>query len=175
MKKTLGSALCLILIICSVANAKPPKGGAAPCLATCCLGPRVGLEMNEGTKVSNDEWFGVLTSLLLGINTNTYMSSYKAFTGESMNELKESENLGGPTINATVPQDTGGFTPCIASFCLGPRIGLELNDGRAIRSREYLYFIPLVNIVPALIECSEAYSGKTMSELAAEEGLDKKE
>lgn len=165
--------LCLLILVSTFVYSKPPKGGFVPCLSTCCLGPRVGLEMNEGTKVTNDEWLGLISGILLGVNVNTYMSSYKAFTGESMNEIKDREKIGGPLITASQPKETGGFVPALASCCLGPRIGLEMNDGRKVRSMELFTLVPIIGIVPAVMMAYEAYEGKTMSEIAENEELDK--
>jgi hypothetical protein len=169
MKRSIALLIIITLFIPTVAFA---KGGMGPCLATCCLGPRVGLEMNEDTDIRGDEWNGLLWSLLLGINTNLYMSTYKAGIGKSMNDEKERERLGGPMIEAKAPKHEGGCGPMFGSFCLAPRIGLEMNDGRKIRTREYLYAIPLVNLFPLALECQEALSGKTMSEIAEAEDLD---
>jgi hypothetical protein len=65
----------------------------------------------------------------------------------------------------------GGVGPCLASCCIGPRVGLEMNDGRKIRTLEWLTLVPVVNIVTILMQCYEAYQGKTMSEIAAAEKL----
>ncbi len=169
MKKYLTIVLMSALFLSSFGFA---KGGMGPCLATCCLGPRVGLEMNENTDIRSDEWIGVLTSVLFAINTDIFMSGYKAAVGHSMNDERRRDRLGGPEIKAAGPKKQGGFGPMLASCCLGPRIGLEMNDGRKIRSSEYLYVIPLVGLIPLTLEALDAKAGVTMSEIAAEEGLD---
>jgi len=65
----------------------------------------------------------------------------------------------------------GGILPCFVACCLGPRIGLEMNEGRDIRLLEWLTLVPIVGIVTKLMMVFEAYQGKTMSEIAAEENL----
>jgi len=42
------------------------EGGAGPCLASACIGPRVGLEMNEGKKIQTSEWIGLGGKLITG-------------------------------------------------------------------------------------------------------------
>lgn len=50
---------------------------------------------------------------------------------------------------APVFGEGGGAAPCIASFCLGPRVGLEMNEGKDIEIIEILgLFIPIVRVVP---------------------------
>jgi hypothetical protein len=168
MKKT----LIFMLTICVVSFAIPPKGGMAPCLATCCFGPRVGLEMNEGTR-------------LRAVEKNYYPSEYAAgyynyladgfwgpLTGESMNEIRENEKLGGVSVKATPAslEERGGCGACFTWYCFGPRVAYELNDGRKIRAIEWWnLFVP---VIPQVMMFKEAYDGKTMSEVVAEEGLD---
>ena len=36
------------------------KGGAGPFFASCCLGPRIGLECNEDKPIETDEWLGLI-------------------------------------------------------------------------------------------------------------------
>lgn len=35
------------------------KGGIVPCLATCLIGSRVGLEMNEGKDIYQNAWIAL--------------------------------------------------------------------------------------------------------------------
>lgn len=126
------------------------KGGIGPCLATCLLGPRVGLEMNEGATIQTSEWI--------------------ALAG----------NVVGPSIHSSVSlvtraymaYDTGGkqndFNGALASFFIGPRVGQELHE-RKIRTKEWLTFC---GIGTCLIGW-EAYKGKTMTEIEVAEGLRK--
>lgn len=56
MKKILsftGFALCLGMALAQDGFA---KGGVTPGMASCCLGPRIGLEMNEGIPIRTEEW-----------------------------------------------------------------------------------------------------------------------
>ena len=66
----------------------------------------------------------------------------------------------------------GGFRPCVYSFCLGPRIGLEYNEGRKLRSSESICWIPFFGWALHILNAYDAYKGKGMSEVVAEEGLD---
>lgn len=60
MKKLLGMIVLLFVIqvacfsLASAATAK--KGGMMPAAASCLLGPRIGLEMNEGSSIRTEEW-----------------------------------------------------------------------------------------------------------------------
>ena len=126
------------------------KGGLSPLLATFCIGPRVGLEMNEGKKIQTDEWIAFGGSLVgpsihssVAALTRAYMA-YK--TGGKMNGMS-------------------GFA---ASFCIGPRVGAELHK-REIRDNEWLTFC----FVGTCLIGAEAYRGKTMTEIEVAEGLRK--
>ncbi|MBI5417952.1 hypothetical protein HZA55_08420 [Candidatus Poribacteria bacterium] len=46
-----------------------------------------------------------------------------------------------------------------------------MNDGKKIRTVEWLSLVPIVNMFSVLYQAYEAYQGKTMSEVAAEEKL----
>ncbi len=170
MKKI--TVLLALLIFVSMASAITKKGGINPCLATCFLGPRVGVEMNEGTKIRNAEWIGLVGKVVFAPLGYLYLA-IDPTSGKSMNQIKREEGLGGPIISAPVPSEKGGPTSFLTSCCLGPRVALEANSGRNIRTMEWVTLIPLVNIVPVVYMCYESYSGKTMSEIAAAEGLDK--
>ncbi|MEK7275060.1 MAG: hypothetical protein AAB296_02820 [Candidatus Desantisbacteria bacterium] len=60
MKKMLGMIVLLFVIqvaFLSLASADAAKkGGMTPAFASCCLGPRIGLELNEGTPIRTEEW-----------------------------------------------------------------------------------------------------------------------
>ena len=129
------------------------EGGAGPCLASACIGPRVGLEMNEGKKIQTSEWVALGGALIFGsvpaipLGTRAYMA-YDA--GGKANGLE-------------------GF---LASYFLGPRVGAELRE-RRIRSDEWLMLVPCVNIYPCFSISMEAYQGRTMTEIEVAEGLRK--
>ena len=76
----------------------------------------------------------------------------------------------GKKIEVSGTVQKGGCTPFIAACCLSPRIGYELNDGRQVRNIEWLSLI--VPVIPKLYMMHEAWSGQTMSEIAARERLD---
>lgn len=130
---------------------QPPekKGGLNPCLASACIGPRVGLEMNEGKKIQTSEWIGFGGQFLGTIHTSlpTIARGYMAYdTGGKKN----------------------GVTGFFASYFLGPRVGLELQE-RKIRKKEWLKFC----IIGSCLISWEAYQGKTMTEIEVAEGLRK--
>ncbi len=60
MKKMLGMIVLLFVIqvaCLSLASADATKkGGIMPACASCLLGPRIGLELNEGTPIRTEEW-----------------------------------------------------------------------------------------------------------------------
>ncbi len=72
-------------------------------------------------------------------------------------------------ITTSFAADKGGFLPAIATCCLGSRVGLEMNEGRKIRLMEWLQLV--ISPIPQIWMAIEAYDGKTMSEIAASEGL----
>ena len=55
---TLVVALTILISISVPAVAK--KGGCVPATVSCCIGPRVGLEMNEGKQVETSEWLRLI-------------------------------------------------------------------------------------------------------------------
>jgi len=138
------------------------RGGIGPALASCMIGPRVGLEMNEGNdKIYLSEWIALGGSMIGG-------SLSKPFTP-----------LGGPIITATrayMAYDMGGKTNglegTLASYCLGPRVGNELYY-RKIRTLEWLQLVHCVCIYPMIAIPLEAYHAKTMTEIEIDEGLRK--
>ncbi|UCH62221.1 MAG: DUF2380 domain-containing protein [Fidelibacterota bacterium] len=133
------------------------KGGLGPCLASAYIGPRVGLEMNEGKEIQTSEWIGLAGKLIAGasnfanLDVTFWTQSYMAYkTGYKAN----------------------GLDGCLASYFLGPRIGAELHE-RRIRSDEWLLLVPCVNIYPCFSISMDAYQGRTMTEIEIAEGLRK--
>ena len=134
------------------------KGGFGPCLASACIGPRVGLEMNEGKGIALSEWIAL---------------------GGKLMSLAAIEGVGSVTAIGTqayMAYATGGkangMSGFLASCCLGPRIGAELGE-RRIRDKEWQLLIPCLNISPCLSISMEAFQGKTMTEIEVAEGLRK--
>ena len=74
---------------------------------------------------------------------------------------------GAAAVNAK--PDAGGFTPCLLTCYLGPRVGTEYNEGRGVATMEWLQ---LLFGVGRLVLAVEAYQGKTMSDFAKENALD---
>ncbi len=138
--------LCVVAVGVMVAGtlqAQAAEGGIGPMLGSCCLGPRIGLEMNEGQEIEIMEvlplipYAGGVFRLWL-----SYDYGYKAAGGK-------------------------GF---LASCCIGPRVGKQFNE-RKLRSIEKLYPIPIVNLYPWIVIGLEALDGKTMEQIEQEENL----
>lgn len=147
------------------ANAKADAGGITPCLLECYLGPRVGAEYNEGRN------FSTMEILQLVANIGRIILAAQAYQGKTMTEYAKENNLDSRPIpqahgaNAT----KGGITACLIACYLGPRVALEHNEGRKVRTYDILRLI--LNI-GTLLEALEAYNGKTMTQIVKDEGLD---
>ncbi|MBN1293182.1 MAG: hypothetical protein JXB48_15195 [Candidatus Latescibacteria bacterium] len=141
------SVVCILLfsimIFTAAISTQAADGGFGPMLGSCCLGPRIGLEMNEGQEIEIMEvlpilpYVGGIFRLWL-----SYDYGYKAAGGK-------------------------GF---LASCCIGPRVGKEFGE-RKLRSIEKLYPIPIINLYPWIAIGIEAYQGKTMVEIEKAENL----
>ena len=69
-------------------------------------------------------------------------------------------------------QYDGGPWPFLASCCIGPRGGLQMNEGVAVRDVEQFSWLPVVGWFGYRFYMAwEAGQGKTFSEIAAEEHL----
>jgi len=133
-------------------------GGIGPALASCLIGPRVGLEMNEGNdEIHLSEWIA-LGGLVVG--------------GSAKWPFTIAGNMISNGTRAYMAYDRGGinnsFEGALASFFLGPRVGNELHY-RKIRTNEWLQLCCIGKILITV----EAYEGKTMTEIEIEEGLRK--
>ncbi|MCK4639729.1 MAG: hypothetical protein KAU06_00190 [Candidatus Marinimicrobia bacterium] len=183
MKKGFIFILITITLPLSTFLQAKENGGFVPCLATCLIGPRVGLEMNEGKDINQSEWIALGGSILA--SSLTMNGTYYTFSNINKDDdvrifPKESPATGfGRSISIGtrlyMAYDMGnknGFEGVLASYCLGPRIGSEL-DYRKIRTIEWLQLVPCVCIYPAIAIPLQAYNGKTMTEIEVEEGLRK--
>ncbi len=93
-------------------------GGIKPCIASCCIGPRVGLEMNEGMPVQTEEWIYVGSQFLASVH----------YIIPTAGQLYMAYMLG---------YTTNGVEGALASYFLGPRVGQEYGE-RKIRTKEWL-------------------------------------
>jgi len=158
-----------------------PAGGIVPCLLTCYIGPRTGLEYNEGRKVSQIEWIELIATLvpfvgfLIRMGIRLVTGALPAMGGKTMTEWV-GENPGLDTRPIPPPPGPsatrGGASACFIACCLSPRNAYERNESRRTRSKEVFLFIPLINIVFIILIGLEAFNGKTMTQIAQEEGLD---
>ena len=119
------------------------EGGIGPMLGSCCLGPRIGLEMNEGKEIEMLEFGRIVPSV--GEIIHLYVAYDYGYK-------------------------TAGNKGFLASCCIGPRVGQQF-DKRKIREIEKLLPIPIVQLYPWVMIGLEAYAGKTMTEIASEENL----
>ena len=154
--KKLFICIFVITILLSGITVQAEEGGFVPCLASCCIGPRVGLEMNEGKEIQQSEWIMLGGQLIGGIPVIGQIATTgtRAYMAYDMGAKKN------------------GLEGALASFFLGSRVGNEL-DYRKIRTMEWLKLIPCVCIYPAIAIPLQAYNGKTMTEIEVEEGLRK--
>ena len=147
-------------------NAKPDAGGLTPCLLTCYLGPRTGLEYNEGRGVATMEWIALVIGLA------RIIPALQAYQGMSMTQWAKENAMDSrpiPSPKGNV-ESKGGISACLIACYLGPRPAMERNEGRKLRSKEVLaIFLPII-FVPLI--ALEAYNGKTMTQIAQDEGLD---
>jgi len=65
MKKWIVSVLILIFLITGLSAGE--KGGVVPCLVSCLIGPRVGLEMNEGKNIEMLEILGFIIPIVRAV------------------------------------------------------------------------------------------------------------
>ena len=147
-------SLCLMLGICltflttsaNVFADATKKGGAGPFLASCCIGPRVGLELNEGKPIKGTEWaraFGAFVPYVGGIIV----------------------------LVAVVMQGSKtGLDGVLAECCIGPRVGEQL-DERKIRGIEWASAIPVIGLIPIVMISADAARGRTMLEIEQNENL----
>lgn len=136
---------------------KSDRGGFVPCLATCLVGPRVGLEMNEGKELYDTEWILLGANVLGSVVGPTSIGPLVSTAGR----LYAAYEMGGKK---------NGFKGALASYFIGPRVGYELHY-RKIRRKELFLIIPCINIIPAVSIALEAYHGMTMSEIEKKENL----
>jgi len=141
--------LALVLAVASGVLAEEKKGGAVPCLVTCCIGPRVGLEMNEDKSIQGWEFIHAFGGYI----------PYVGFLARPVASWK----LGG---------EKNGAEGCLCSYCFGPRVGAQLHE-RKVRTKEWTRIIPIYGIIPAVQIALEAYNGKTMIEIVEQEDLSK--
>ena len=149
-------------------NAKPDAGGLTPCLLTCYLGPRVGPEYNEGRGIATIEWVSLF------FFPARIVPAIQAYQGKTMTEWAKETEIDTRPIPPPRGESTGkgGMAGFLLGCYLGPRVAFERNEGRRVRTREILLFIPVVNVVTSVLMGLEAYSGKTMTQIAQDEGLD---
>jgi len=156
MKKDFIFILITITLLMSTFLQAEENGGFVPCLASCLIGPRVGLEMNEGKEIVQSEWIMLGGQLIAAVPVIGQIAATgtRAYNAYDMGAKKN------------------GLEGALASFFLGSRVGNEL-DYRKIRLMEWLRIVPCVCIYPAIMIPLEAYQGKTMTEIEVEEGLRK--
>jgi hypothetical protein len=141
------------------------KGGAAPCLATCFFGdPRIGLTMNEGQPIETVDWLRLGGNVIGGALGSTTLGGTLYYTGNAIGLLAD----------VYASYETGYKYSEVPGFCVsmiwGNRPGKMFKEYR-LRTKEILLCIPIVQCYPLIALPLEAYNGKTMSDVIAEEGL----
>ena len=143
---TLSVCLAQLCVPLSALADTPAKGGAGPFFASCCIGPRVGLEMNEGKEIKGAEWVRAFAGFVPYIGGIIWL------------------------VVVVMQGSNTGFNGVMAECCIGPRVGMELKE-RRIRSIEWASAIPLIGIIPRIMISSDAARGSTMSEIEVKENL----
>ena len=64
----------------------------------------------------------------------------------------------------------GGLMGGIAGCCFGVRAAADYNDGKEIAVREWLQFVPIVNIVIMVMNGIDGYNGVTRADYQAKYG-----
>lgn len=73
-----------------------------------------------------------------------------------------------PSTATAADNHKGGVVGGIIGCCFGLRAAADYNDGKDISVREWLRIVPFVNIVIAVLDTADGYSGVTRSQLHAE-------
>lgn len=107
----LGLYLCLAVAPMAIAG-KQYDGGPWPFLASCCIGPRVGLQMNEGVAVRDVEQFSWLP--IVGWFGYRFYMAWEAGQGRTFSEIAAEEHLLPDGGAAGRPQVTAGTEPADA-------------------------------------------------------------
>lgn len=74
------------------------------------------------------------------------------------------------TVDAKVDREPGGIPAFFVGCCWGIREGTEWNEGADMHWREWLRIVPFVNVVIAVWDGVDSYSGMTAHEWAAKNG-----
>ena len=69
------------------------------------------------------------------------------------------------SAGAFAEQARGGLMGGVAGCCFGIRAAADYNDGKEISVREWLQFVPLVNIVITIMNGIDGYNGITRADL----------
>lgn len=97
---------------------------------------------------------------------------------------RDFENIAEPRCDSVVPLslteeelreagfEPGGMKPFLLGLFAGPRVALEWNDGRGVRTLELLRSLPYLGNLVGLYLCTEALSGYRMTSVAAETEID---
>jgi hypothetical protein len=142
MKKFLLIAVFSVMFMQSSAQA---AGGIVPCIAPFLFEDvRIGLYINDGKEIETMDWIVLGMDILTGLGP--FVSAYDAYS--------KSNSMKG----------------CCVGYFWGRRAGGEINTYK-LRSKEILMCIPVVNIYPCIAIPCEGFSGKTMTQVIADENL----
>lgn len=73
-----------------------------------------------------------------------------------------------PSTATAADNHNGGVVGGIIGCCFGIRAAADYNDGKDISVREWLRIVPIANLVVAILDTADGYSGVTRSQLHAE-------
>jgi hypothetical protein len=157
-------ALICVFVCVACGSLLAQKGGAGPCLATCFFGdPRIGFTMNEGQPIETVDWIRLGGSLVGG--------AFGSVTDPAIAGIGSAISL---VTMVYASYETGYKYSDMPGFCVsvlwGNRPGKMFKEYK-LRTKEILLCIPLVQCYPMIAIPLEAYNGKTMSDVIAEEGL----
>ena len=87
---------------------------------------------------------------------------------QSAKSAAEAIAMAVPSTSVADEQRGGGCLGCCIGCCFGIRAAGDYNEGKDISIREWLRFVPFVDIVAMVFNAVDGYNGKTRSDLHAE-------
>ncbi|MDI6841123.1 MAG: hypothetical protein QMD71_09830 [bacterium] len=91
-----------------------------------------------------------------GKTTTPAKEKDKVTTQEKKEESVPTEKKG----EVVIPQKKGGINPFLASLLIGPRVGLEMNEGKTIETTEWIDFF----LTHGLVSGYQAYQNAGCTE-----------
>ncbi|MFC1724376.1 hypothetical protein ACFL4T_02025 [candidate division KSB1 bacterium] len=151
--------LCFLITVQGFADDKPK-------IKSVCLKGRT-------LKLANDEKGGIspfLQSCIFGPRIGL-----EANEGKPVTVLEVVNAFVLPGLPIIIPIKAffkNGLKGFLGAGCIGPRVGMQM-DTRKIRDIEWLMVIPIIDLYARFTTGWEAYKGRTMMEIIAEENLNR--